>query len=80
MKTILTFLVHWEKTTMAVILTKRVTTVREEIMMMIMGLCRELIMTRMIVMMEMMIVITDWRTEPRTDNVTCSWGLGPHLG
>lgn len=79
MKTILTFLVHWEKTTMAVILIIRVTKVREE-MIMIMRLCRELIMTSMIVMMEMMIVITDWRTEPRTDNVTCSWGLGPHLG
>ena len=79
MKTILTFLVHWEKTTMAVILIIRVTKVREE-MIMIMRLCRELIMTSMIVMMEMMIVTADWRTEPRTDNVTCSWGLGPHLG
>ena len=63
---------------MAVILIMRVTKVIEERMMMVF---RERAMIRMIVtMMEMRIVIADWRTDPRTDNVTCSWGLGPHLG
>ena len=37
-------------------------------------------MTRMIVMMEMRMVITVWRTDPLTDNDTCSRGLGPQLG
>ena len=57
---------------MAVILIMRVTKVIEERMMMVFRI--------IVTMMEMRIVIADWRTDPRTDNVTCSWGLGPHLG
>ena len=65
---------------MAVILIMRVTKEIEERLMM-MRVFRERVMTRMIVtMMEMRIVIAVWRTDPRTDNVTCSCGLGPHLG
>ena len=58
----------------------RVTKVMEERVMTVLRESRERIMIRMLVMMEMRIVITVWRTEPLTDNDTCSCGLGPHLG
>ena len=74
------FFVHWEKTTIAVILSMRVTRVMEERVMTVLRESRERIMIRMIVMMEMRIVITVWRTDPLTDNDTCSWGLELHLG
>ena len=57
-----------------------VTTVIEEMMMTVLRKAMERIMTRMIVMMEMRMVITVWRTDPLTDNDTCSLGLGPQLG
>ena len=65
---------------MAVILSMRVTRVMEERVMTMLRESRERIMIKMIVMIEMRIVITVWRTEPLTDSDTCSWGLGPHLG
>ena len=74
------FFVHWEKTTIAVILSMRVTRVMEKRVITVLRESRERIMIKMIVMIEMRIVITVWRTEPLTDNDTCSCGLGPHLG
>ena len=56
------------------------TKVREERMMTVLRKAMERIMTRMIVMMEIRMLITAWRTDPLTDNDTCSRGLGPQLG
>ena len=56
-----------------------VTRVMEEMMMTVMRESRVHIKMRMIIMLEMRAVTTVWLIDPLTDNVTCSWGLGPHL-
>ena len=53
------FFVHWEKTTIAVILSMRVTRVMEErVVITVLRESRERIIIKMIVMMDMRIVIT----------------------